>query len=219
MFIKDIPLLKNVFISPFQSAEEASDLMAKHHSWDVPVVDGQTFIGIVNEGILISEFKSPFIRDLKSKFTIKSVKTEDHLLFAYRTMLQSGIFMMPVLNDDNQFVGTLSRLVLFENFGKVFGFFEPGSLIVIRVLKRDFSLSRVCHLIESEGGSVLSSFVSSDSDSDFLNLSLRLQTVEINDVVSTLKRHEYDVLSFYNEDQLKGLLDDRYDQLINYLNI
>lgn len=219
MFVKDILLLKNVYISPYQSREEAIKLMSSYHSWDIPVVNGKQLMGNLSEGDLLAADKDSLIESLCEDLPGFHLKTSDHLLFAYQFMLKSGVFLMPVINENMEFAGTMSRLVLFDNFGKVFGFFDPGSLIVLRVKRTDFALSEISRIIEGENSTVISSLVSADEDPTFLNITVKLQTFEIRDIVTSLKRHDYNVLSFYNEDNLQGFLEDRYDQLINYLNI
>ena len=97
---------------------------------------------------------------------------------------------------------------------------DEGGILVVRMKGlKDYLLSDIARLVESNNAYVLSSYLRNVPNSTDIRLTLKVSTTEIQHIVSTLERFEYEVEAWYREDDSQEELKDRYDSLMNYLNI
>ncbi len=97
--------------------------------------------------------------------------------------------------------------------------FIPGVILFIALKDMDYSLARIAHIVESNGVSILSSYIFTRKDTGSIELTLKVNREDLSPVIQSLERHDYEVTSFFQEashlEDLKG----RYDELMRYINI
>jgi acetoin utilization protein AcuB len=184
------------------------------------LLKGDIFLGIVSEEDLLDVKSELFLADVgEIELRSENVHPGDHILDIYQRFIASGISVMPILDERGKYKGGVTREDIFISLGEMFSFSEPGSLVVLKMKKRDYSLSEISRIIEGENTSVLTSLISSDIDPEHINITLKLNSFDIQRIISTLERHEFQVVAFFSEENYEDFLSDRYDQFINYLNI
>jgi hypothetical protein len=83
----------------------------------------------------------------------------------------------------------------------------------------DYSMSEIAQIVETNNRKILNSFVNSFDDSTKIEVTIKLNTVDIDPVLQTFMRYNYQVKATYTEKDLNDNLSDRYNSLMNYLNI
>jgi hypothetical protein len=83
---------------------------------------------------------------------------------------------------------------------------------------QDFSFSQVCQIVETNNGKVLGLFISEISGA-IVKITLKFNAREINEIIQTFRRYNYNVLSKHKEDFYLEDLKERSDYLQKYLNI
>jgi hypothetical protein len=73
--------------------------------------------------------------------------------------------------------------------------------------------------VESEGAVILSSFVRSFEGSNRLEVTIKVNSQSIAAILATLERFNYKVMASFNEKQLTDGLRERFDHLMNYLDV
>ena len=126
--------------------------------------------------------------------------------------------IIPVLEDDESFMGIITMEDLFTKIISRFGLNSDGSLLVIEVPQQDFQLSELIRILEMENVHLFSVLVSMEN---FPNIEITLKTdiKDINSVLQTLERYSYTVKAYFENDQYIHQLKDRYESLISYLNV
>ena len=84
---------------------------------------------------------------------------------------------------------------------------------------RNNSLAHIAQIVESDNGQILSSYLKSFPDSTRLELTLKLNRTDISTIISSLLRYDYTIKGTFNNIKADDSSLDRYDQLMNYLNI
>ncbi|HSN50541.1 MAG TPA: hypothetical protein VLR52_04860, partial [Bacteroidales bacterium] len=79
--------------------------------------------------------------------------------------------------------------------------------------------TEISQIVESNDAKVLSMYISSNPDSTQLEVILKLNRIDISSVMQTFIRYGYTIQAFYPEDEPSEGMKDRYDALMNYLNI
>ena len=96
---------------------------------------------------------------------------------------------------------------------------QPGAIVVLEINNRDNSMTHIAQIIESDNVQILSSYVESFPDSTKLEITLKLNRVEVSTIVAAFFRHNYIVKGVFNDTKSNEGAMDRYDQLMNYLDI
>ena len=73
--------------------------------------------------------------------------------------------------------------------------------------------------MESENGSILSTNIHNLMDTELIEVTIKINKQEINRIVSTFMRYNYTIKASYSENDYHHLLQERFDHLMNYLNV
>jgi hypothetical protein len=97
---------------------------------------------------------------------------------------------------------------------------QPGGIIVLELLERDYSLSQIAQIIEGNNIKVLSMYITSPPESTRLEVTLKVNSGDLSSVIRTFERYNYDVKTLVSsDDTLDKFYTERLDMLIKYLNI
>ncbi len=83
----------------------------------------------------------------------------------------------------------------------------------------DYSLSEIARIIESNDAKILSLFVHSWPESTKIEVTLKINRVELGAILQTFNRFNYNIKAIFSEQDDLDDLRERYDSLMNYLNI
>ena len=73
--------------------------------------------------------------------------------------------------------------------------------------------------MESENKVILSSLISSNGDSDRIEITLKLNSTQIQHLLATFERFGYSIKATYDEEDFMDTLMNRYESLMTYLNV
>jgi hypothetical protein len=97
---------------------------------------------------------------------------------------------------------------------------QPGGIIVLEMIERDYSLSQIAQIVESNNVKVLSMYISSPSDSTRLEVTLKVNTTDLLALIRTFERYNYEVKTWVTtNDSIDRFYSERFDLLMKYLNI
>lgn len=95
---------------------------------------------------------------------------------------------------------------------------EEGAIIVLEIDKKKFLLSEINHLVETNNTQILQLNTVKESENTLL-VTLKLNKVEVSDIVATFQRYDYSVKYFIGEEHYNNELQENYEHLISYLNV
>lgn len=206
-------------MSPENSALEILGWMEEYKVSHLPVVDGNRFIGLLAESNIFNIDNPENSIGKKNKFLKKTyVKSDQHMFEIIKIMAEEKLSLLPVLDKSNKYLGVITPQTIIENFSNYAAVIQPGSIIVLSISNRDYFASQIVQIIESNDAKLLSLFVSSESDSASLDVTIKVNKQDISGILQTFQRYSYEIkASWFDEDQ--DYLQDRFDSLMNYLSI
>ncbi len=95
---------------------------------------------------------------------------------------------------------------------------ESGAILVVEKNFTEYSFSEISQIIESSNNKLLGAFVSK-IENDVAEITIKTNISGVNDVIQTLRRYGYNILSSHEEDTYTKNLQERSDYLDKYLNI
>ncbi len=191
-----------------------SDLSFSHF----PVVEEQIYIGSVATEDIETFISDKKIIDYRYSFEKFFVRTNMVWLDVLEVFAQNHTNLVPVLDEENKYVG-------YYEIGDIMGFFnetpflkEPGGIIVIKKAVVDYSLSQITQIVESNNGKLLGLFIS-EADSVNIQVTLKISLGPMNEIIQAFRRYNFEIISDHLEDNYINTLKERSDYLDKYLNI
>ncbi len=187
----------------------------------LPLVDQKKYIGLVSEEDILdfnntNEQLGKFLRNLYKPF----VKESEHIYEVLRVAATLKSTVIPVIDAEENYLGLITLQSLLFNFAKMTGISEPGGVIILELnQKTDYVLSDIARMVESNDAHILNLYFNQDPDTGKHTITMKVDTTEVKHIVATFERYEYHVHAFFQESDLSDMLKDRYDALMNFLNI
>jgi acetoin utilization protein AcuB len=216
--------LTNDLIIPLELEDKISAgirQMDENHVAQLPVVDQKKFLGVVFEDdLLLAENDNSDIRSLKVSLRKININQHEHYYNVLRMMAEHKMGLIPVTDDSDYYLGSVILEDIANIAADVLSVKNPGGVIVLQVSQNDFSLSEISRLVESNDTKILSVGVHSVPGSNLLQVTLKLNKINIEPVIQTLNRFEYEINAYYGKNEKdEELLRDRYESLMQYLKI
>ncbi len=199
---------------------QALDLMSDFHVTHLPVVEEDKFAGLVSEDDLLNAKDDQVsLADLRASFSRTAAHADTYFFEAIQLVNEFNLSVIPVIDKDTEYVGAITATELLKQLGKVAGVKESGGVIVLELEKVSFSFSEISKLVETNDAQITQLNTYTDSQSGNFYIVLRINKLEISDIVSTFQRYEYRVKYYFGEELYENELRSNYDHLMNYLNI
>ena len=207
-------------LSVEQTGRDAFHLLSDYHVKHLPVVDADQLVAILSEEDVFNHKLSQPIGDYDfSLLRNCSVREDEHIFEIMRVMGENRLTIIPVTDAENRYIGMVSQHDLLRFFANTATFAEPGSVIVLEMERRDYSLATLARIVEEEDARILSTFMTSGASSEMVEVTLKLDRFEVARVVASFERYEYEVKEVYAESTYSDTLQERLQGLMNYLNI
>lgn len=206
-------------LHPDDTGEQAMTMMNIFHVKHLPLVKNGKFVSLISEESLALKDLSQTIESYNIVPQGIWANRNDHMFDIMSKMAENNLTAVPILDKDETYYGLITHQELLQFYGNSFSFKEPGSIIVLETTRRQYSLAEISSIIESEGAAILSSFLTTVSDSQNVMITIKVNNFEIQRLLASLERYEYTIKASYTEQEYFDTLKDRYDLLMTYLNV
>ena len=187
----------------------------------LPIVNNQDFLGLISDTD-IYDMNQPEEPIGNHALTLLKpyVTTEQHLFEVIGLASRLKLTVVPVLDEKQHYKGVVTTTDLVRYLAGISSMDQQGAIIVLEVLERDYSLSQIAQIVESNNVKVLSMYITSPPDSTRLEVTLKLNSNEIASVIRTFERYSYEVKTWVTtDDSMDRFYSERFDLLMKYLNI
>lgn len=220
MIVKE---LVTEIITPLKYGDSASfalGIMDEFNVSHLPVVDGPAFQGIISD-TEIYNFNSleELIGDHKADLSQVSVTENQHIYDAIALFSSRSLSLIPVVADNNTYLGIISRTSLVQHLAGIFAIDNPGGVIILEINEKDYDLTEIARIVTSNDAKVLSLSLRSFPDSTKLEVTLKVNRMDIEAILQTFNRFNYSVKASFAEPSNYESLKERFDSLMNYLNV
>jgi len=217
-------LITSTIPEPVQITETGADILYhldENRLQDMPVVENAKLIGSISDNDIYA-FGDPDLPLKKQKLAIKKdfVYDHQHLMDVMKVMASSKLTMLPVVDENENYVGYISQARLISKLSEILEVENPGSIIILEINQNDYVLSEIAQIIESQDAKILNLFVVNSSNTTKADVILKINTFEIQSLIQTFNRYNYIIKATYTENEkMYDDLRDRYDSLMKYLSI
>jgi len=216
--------LINQMIPPlklYDTVEKALRWMDEFRVNELPVVSNRKYQGLATEPSLIKQTeRSLTLKELTLDYQDVSVLQRQHFYDVMEAAIKNKIQVVPVLDEEQDYMGVITINDTLAAFGQMSALQGQGSILVLSMPERDYSLSQISRLIEEENVKILSAYVSPDEMDPYkIKLTLKLNASDLTRIIATLERFEYRITAQFNDGTQHDVGRDRLDMLFKYLDI
>jgi acetoin utilization protein AcuB len=216
--------LATQFISPLRTSDTGAFALAQMEEFHVahlPIVNEVDFLGLISDtDILAGHDLNEPLGNCTLSIQNAGIMEGQHIYDVMKIFSAMKLTVLPVLNDRNQYLGLITMAGLVSHLAGITGIDEPGGLIVLEMNDKDYTLAEIAQIVESNDTKIISMYVTSFPDSTKLEITLKVNRINIQPVLQTFFRYNYTVkASWSGEENYNDGLRDRFDALMNYLNI
>jgi acetoin utilization protein AcuB len=187
----------------------------------LPIVNNLDFLGLISDADIydINQPDEP-IGNHKLTLFKPYARTDQHLFEVIGLASRLKLSVVPVLDEKNHYRGVITTNDLIRYIAGISSMEQPGAIIVLEMLERDYSLSQIAQIIEGNNAKVLSMYITSPPDSTRLEVTLKLNTDNLTSIIKTFERYNYEVKTWLSDDDsMNHFYSERFDMLLKYLNI
>ena len=185
----------------------------------LPVVDADLFVGIISKADLLDTNENYTVASLQELLVNVCAKSDDYFLTSLNLLKEHHLSLIPVLSDKGEILGVINQEVLLTSLYHFLGGDEQGGIIVLEIDKRHFSFGEICRLIETNDAMIMQINTSVQSETGKILATIKINKMEVSDIVATFQRFDYDVKYYFGEEHYNNELKDNFNHLMNYLNI
>ncbi|HEY9195363.1 MAG TPA: CBS domain-containing protein [Mucilaginibacter sp.] len=186
----------------------------------LPIVNEEQFLGLIADDDLIGESDNRVpIGSLGLSLVNPYVMADQHVYDVIRLFYERQLTVVPVLDAKQNYLGLITINAIAAYFAKITSLAEPGGIIVLEISNKNNSLAHMAQIVESDNAQILSSYVQTFPDSTRMEVTLKVNKQDLSAIIATFLRYEYAIKATFNNTDQNNTARDRYDSLMNYLNL
>lgn len=214
-------LITNTYptVEPDDKVSFALQLIGDFDILHIALVDDLKYIGLISKDDLLDVDEDASLKVLYNDLFLKSVKASDHFSAALRLASQNNLSIVPVVNAEMEWVGAITCNELLRAATTFTGSEEPGAIIVLEMERKSYSFGEISKLVETNDAYITQFNTTTEAETGLLIVTIKINKLEISDIISTFNRYEYSIRYFVGEEHYENEIRYNYDNLMTYLKV
>ncbi len=218
MLISD--LVSSTFVPPTLSSNvgQALKIVDGYKLTHDPVFNGLTFVGNLPDSVLENLPLEAPLSEAKPYLEYFFLTENSTVFDAVNLFYTHQCNVIPVLDTEKKYLGLVLVEDIMAQLSRLPLLSEPAAMLTVSIPTKQYSMTEISQIVESNNGRLFAAFISSYSN-ELLEVTLRLNAESLTSVTETFERFGYTITYRYFEDEKQDLYNDRYDQLMKYLDV
>ncbi|HTX88984.1 MAG TPA: CBS domain-containing protein [Bacteroidales bacterium] len=210
-------------LMPLRTSDTGADaliFMDEYRVSHLPIVNNQEFLGLISDSDVYNRnnFDEP-VGDHQLSLSQAYVFESQHIYDVIRTFASLKLTVLPVLDEKKNYLGCITLGKLVQAMAEMAALNNPGGIIVLEINEKDYVLTEIARIVESNDAKILSLYITSYSDSTKMDVTLKVNRIDVGAILQTFSRFNYIIKASFTEDTYFENIKERFDSLMNYLNI
>ena len=201
------------------TVRQALDWMRENRATELPVVNDHKYIGLIHEEEIEDEDENASIEQFLHNGVPVNINPADFFLVPLKIMHQQKLSLLPVVKDDGELMGIITREDLLQAASHYNAAAVPGGIVILQMQPNSFYISEIGRIVESNNAKIIHLNTWTDGSTGELMVAIKVNKNDIQDILSSFERYEYNVIQYFGENLSEEELRLNYDHLMNYLNI
>jgi predicted transcriptional regulator len=219
MNINKYILKENNALTLKSTLKSAQKLFRNNPITHFPVIENEKLVGSFAEVDLQTiENKEDKIENHIHLLNSFFAGEETTILELLKIFADNDATILPVLNKDQNYIGYYDLRDVLDVFSTSPFMIEKSETLIVEKLEDDYSMSEICQIVESNGGKLLGLYIS-QKENEAVQVTLKIISEEINEIMHTFRRYNYKVISTHENDIYLEDLKNRSEYLQKYLEM
>ncbi|HBP45524.1 MAG TPA: hypothetical protein DD635_06445 [Flavobacteriales bacterium] len=205
----DLPAVK-----PEDPAGRVLHLMDEYKVRHLPLVNGDEFSGLIYEDDVINMDEEMPMAAFQARAVYTTPKS--HLYDVVGQLVAAEVDALPVV-DEGTYKGCVNAASVVHFLAEQSHWAARGGVVILEVPEGDLSISEVARLAEDGGTRVIACTTSNLENSSNVEVTLKVETEDIEPVIQTFQRFGYSIQSFFHAPQFEEEMRERYDAFMRFL--
>jgi len=184
----------------------------------VAIIEKDSYLGVLDENDLEEFETGKTVDDHRYDLGTFFVRKDTNWLDVLETFARHGANLVPVLDEMGRMAGYYDLTDIVNLFIDTPFFTEPGGIIVLAKGIKDYTFSEIAQIVESNNTKLIGGFIT-DSKNDVIQITIKVASSNLNEIIQTFRRYNYNILFGNDDDQFMEDLKERSDYLEKYLNV
>jgi len=216
LIAETLPVLR-----PGDTGRQALNWMELYRVLHLPVVKEREYLGLISDKLIydLNLTEEPIDLHTMHLFT-PHVHPRQHLFEVASIMYRLCLTVVPVVDEEHNYAGAITLDGLSGRIVRLFSLQEPGGVLILQTTWNNYSACQISQIVESNDARILGLFVNRIDQSENLEITIKLDKVDLSPVIQTFTRYNYLISAVYMDDSiLNDMYEDRIEQLLRYMNI
>lgn len=208
-------------IKPFDISSKIKEVQTAFNQLTyshIPVKKDGDYAGCISEADVHCFESGKTLKEYQYALETFYVRNTTNWLDILEAFALNNCNIMPVLGTNNKYLGYYELGDIMNLFNNTPFLNETGGIIVVEKGIRDYSISEISQIAESNDARILGIFISK-IENDVVQVTIKVGHSGMNAMVQTFRRYNYNVVSNHDEDKFLEDLKSRSNYLNKYLNI
>ncbi len=200
------------------SGEKALRWMDEFKVSHLPVLKNGNFVGLLSESDVLD--KMDLVENLDKLFDHLPrpyVFANAHIYEVLSKISEHKISVLPILDENEKYLGCTTVYHLLTVVANTGSIKESGGILVLEVNSVDYSMAQIAQIVESNNAKILSSYIMSSMDSNTLEVTLKINLIDLSRIIRTFERYDYVIKASFQKSEEDDDIQYRYDALMNFL--
>ncbi len=184
----------------------------------VAIIENDSYLGVLGENDLEQFQEDEKVEDYRYDLGAFFVRKDTNWLDVLETFARNEANLVPVLDEEGKMEGYYDLTDIVTVFIDTPFFTEPGGIIVLAKGIKDYSFSEIAQIVESNNTKLIGGFIT-DSKNDVIQITIKVASANLNEIIQTFRRYNYNILFGNNDDQFLEDLKERSNYLEKYLSV
>lgn len=215
----------NISIPTLTTQDTVKQALKKFDSSNLnllPVLEGEIFLGLLSRTTAenVIEPKSK-LEGIRLEGRTLNITKDTHVLEALKNAAENELEVVGIVDATTQhYLGATTKKDLEEYFAKVHSTLANGSIIVLNILERDYSLHELARIIESNGAKILALYSETKEDDPYnILVTFKLNMPDLSRIIAALQRHNYNIVYTFHKEEFLSKEKERLEHLLRFLEI
>lgn len=204
---------------PGDTGNQALVSMEENKLTQLPLVADNHYMAMIQENDLL-EWTTPEATLNKATFLNykPAILASGHPFDGLRLMNQMNLSVLPVIDKEFKYLGAVTKDEMLKFIAENSGIDSPGGIIVLEIAPRNYTLYEIARICENEDVTILNAQVHTN-EAGKLEVTLKLNRTALDGIVSSFERFNYVVKEVYGDDVNNEDIAEKYNLLMNYINM
>lgn len=200
------------------SGEKALNWMDEFKVSHLPVLKNGNFVGVVSESDILDRLNAENSLDgLFDHLPRPYVFANSHVFEVLAKMSEFNLSVLPILDENENYLGCTTIYHLMVQLANTGSMKEVGGILILEINNIDYSMAQIAQIVESNNARILSSYILTNSSSSKLEITLKINKLDLSSIIRTFERYDYVVKESFQKSMDNDDLQARFDSLMHYL--